>query len=67
MNGSEYLAHALEAERLAQLSQSADERAAYERIAAVWRELAASAAPDTEVSAMDAAEATPQRATAKSQ
>lgn len=67
MNGSEYLAHALEAERLAQQSQSADERAAYERIAAVWRELAASAAPEEAVSEPSAGEATPRRATAKSQ
>jgi hypothetical protein len=67
VNGSEYVAHALEAERRAQASQSAEERAAYERIASVWRELAASAGVEAEVSATDAAEATPQRATAKSQ
>ena len=38
---SEYGAHAEQAERLARASTSAEERSAYERIASVWRELAA--------------------------
>lgn len=35
-----YLDHALDAERLARRSLTPEERAAYERIAAVWRDLA---------------------------
>lgn len=45
----DYLAHACDAERLAQRSITPDERKAYERIAAVWRELA-SVEMDGEVS-----------------
>jgi hypothetical protein len=62
---AEYLAHAAEAERLAQQSKSEDERAAYVRIAAVWRDLAAQRSD--EISRQQPAEATPLRATAKSQ
>ena len=40
MTIQDYLDHAQEAERLARLAQSESERAAYERIAAVWRQLA---------------------------
>ena len=40
MTIQDYLDHAQEAERLARLAQSESERLAYERIAAVWRQLA---------------------------
>jgi len=43
MTIQDYLEHAHEAERLAKLAQSDSERLAYERIAAVWRQLAAGA------------------------
>ena len=44
MEDEEYLTHARQAERFARLSATAEERAAYERIAAAWRELADAAA-----------------------
>lgn len=40
-----YLDHADDADRLARLSATPGERAAYERIASVWRELAGNEAP----------------------
>jgi hypothetical protein len=66
---NEYRAHAEQAERLAMASQSAEEREAYERIAAVWRELAEAEMEMAEPvrAEQQPGEATPLRATAKSQ